>query len=182
MQECASFTTSAGKIHKQPQMNTAPLLTQILILLTLAALSVCIWMQLAAYRRARRNAGDPLSLKLAAIMPEKPEELPEHRFLASLGSVERELVLALAEMGVREGRMEVSFLNQMLGLSAKGNDIQKVHRSRRINHINSRYQWAMDSKAVLVQRGRDEVDGRMFYYFIDDAMARAILDARDRMA
>jgi hypothetical protein len=162
-------------------VNTTSTLIQILLVLTVAALCVCIFLKVTAIRKGGRIMHDDADQPHLDIEYGLSEIPPERRFLASLGSVERDLVLALAETSVKEGRMEVRILNQMLGLSANANDIQKVHRSRVINHINSRYQSETGSGTTLVQRERDDEDGRMFRYFIEAAVARAILDERDHL-
>ena len=105
-------------------------------------------------------------------------KLPIHYFLDSLTPVEKGLVLELADFAERGAMMDTRSLNQILGVSHKEPEVQKVRRSLTITRINSNFAQVVVRDGILIAREKDPSDRRVFMYFITPEHASLILSAR----
>lgn len=102
---------------------------------------------------------------------------PIHYFLESLTPVERSLVLELAHFANRGEMMETQALNQILGVSQKEPEVQKVRRSLTITRINSNFGQMLAPDVALIRREKDPSDKRVFLYYVTKEHAAILLGA-----
>ncbi len=97
-------------------------------------------------------------------------------FHGSLTGTEKSLMLELARLTLEGEHMEAALMNQLLGLSNRKNDVQKVHRSQTITQINSKFMKFTGRNEVLIRRERDPVDKRIFLYCMKKEFARVFME------
>jgi hypothetical protein len=97
-------------------------------------------------------------------------------FNGSLTGTEKSLMLELARLTLQGEHMEAARMNQLLGLSNRKNDVQKVHRSKTISQINSKFMKFTGRNEVLIRRDRDPVDKRIFLYYMKKEFARFFME------
>jgi predicted nucleic acid-binding protein len=62
--------------------------------------------------------------------------------------------------------MNTQSLNQILGVSHKEPEVQKVRRSLTITRINSNFSQMLVPDAALIRREKDPADKRVFLYYV----------------
>ena len=67
--------------------------------------------------------------------------------------------------------METDAINKILGVSNKDAEIQKARRSNAITRINNTFTQTTRRNGLLIQRERDDVDKRVYVYFIPTDLA-----------
>ena len=109
--------------------------------------------------------------------PPIPVKQPVHYFLGSLSPVERSLIRELSSLALKNDLMDTHALNQIIGVSHKEPELQKVRRSLTITRINSNFGQMIEPDVPLIRRSKDPVDKRVFQYFVTKEHARMLLAA-----
>lgn len=95
--------------------------------------------------------------------------------------VEKALIRLLIEnMSTKNCRTATDDVNRILGVGSKSSDMQKRKRSDVIRSINAKYRILVpETNIQLVDRVKNEEDGRLYEYFIADSEVSTLEDYID---
>ena len=98
-------------------------------------------------------------------------------FLSNLSATENNLLKMIIADSLLEKKTDINAINKVLGVANKDTQIQKTRRSVVINKINETFIQTTKINATLIDKVRDEFDKRSFVYFVQEELAKVIIDA-----
>jgi hypothetical protein len=96
-----------------------------------------------------------------------PETSKLETFMSLLTPVDKELLTELALCTRNNQFLEIQNINKILGVSKKEISLQKNRRSTTISNINTLFQQIIQSDEPLILRQKDELDKRVFHYYMN---------------
>jgi hypothetical protein len=84
-------------------------------------------------------------------------------------NIEITIIKSLIIVSENNGYLNVSEINEILGIKKKAIEIQKRVRSETINRINHKFNIEYNQKTVLIERIKSKEDARFYNYFINSS-------------
>lgn len=88
-------------------------------------------------------------------------------FLTHMNEVERALVMAIVKSTIKEQKLDIQRINEIIGVSQKPMAMQKARRSLVIQQINRTFALTTGSSKELIHKERDLYEKRTYVYSTD---------------